>query len=142
MARPSKLTPELAEKIANYISTGNYASVVCGLVGIGETTYYNWLEKGSKSKSGKYREFWESIKKAEAAREAKWIKDIDGDPSWQSKAWLLERRYPERWGKKDIVKHQGDNENPITYTVKFVDGHPDSDHREVREVSEPDPEKN
>lgn len=142
MARPSKLTPELAEKIANYISTGNYASVVCGLVGIGETTYYNWLEKGSKSKSGKYREFWESIKKAEAAREAKWIKDIDGDPSWQSKAWLLERRYPERWGKKDIVKHQGDNENPITYTVKFVDGHPDSDHREVREVPEPDQEKN
>lgn len=142
VGRKTKLTPELAEKIANYISTGNYAVVVCGLVGIGESTYYSWLEKGVKAKSGKYREFLESIKRAEAAREAKWIKDIDGDPSWQSKAWLLERRYPERWGKKDIVKHQGDNENPITYTVKFVDGHPDSDHREVREVSEPDPEKN
>ena len=119
MARPSKLTPELAEKIANYISTGNYASVVCGLVGIGETTYYNWLEKGSKSKSGKYREFWESIKKAEAAREVKWIKDIDGDPSWQSKAWLLERRYPERWGKKEThVVEGGDQKKPIKLQVE------------------------
>lgn len=140
MARPSKLTPELAEKIASYISTGNYASVVCGLVGITETTYYSWLEKGRKAKSGKYLEFLESIKKAEAAREAKWIKDIDGDPSWQSKAWLLERRYSERWGKKDIIKHQGDNENPITYTVKFIDRDPDN--REVREVSQPDPKEN
>jgi transposase len=119
MARPSKLTPDLAEKIANYISTGNYASVVCGLVGITETTYYSWLEKGRKAKSGKYLEFLESIKKAEAAREAKWIKDIDGDPSWQSKAWLLERRYPERWGKKEThVFEGGDKDKPII--LKFL----------------------
>lgn len=119
MARPSKLTPELAEKIANYISTGNYASVVCGLVGVGDSTFYRWLEKGAKAKSGKYREFWEAIKKAESAREAKWIKDIDGDPSWQSKAWLLERRYPERWGKKEThVFEGGDKDKPII--LKFL----------------------
>lgn len=119
MARPSKLTPELAEKIANYISTGNYTSVVCGLVGVGESTFYRWLEKGVKAKSGKYREFWESVKKAEAAREVKWIKDIDSDPSWQSKAWLLERRYPERWGKKEThVFEGGDKDKPII--LKFL----------------------
>lgn len=120
VGRKTKLTPELAEKIANYISTGNYAVVVCGLVGIGESTYYSWLEKGVKAKSGKYREFLELIKRAEAAREAKWIKDIDGDPSWQSKAWLLERRYPERWGKKEThVVEGGDEKKPIRVEVNL-----------------------
>ena len=119
VGRKTKLTPELAEKIANYISTGNYDVVVCNLVGIGVTTYYSWLEKGRKAKSGKFREFLKAVKRAEAAREAKWVKDIDSDPSWQSKAWLLERRYPERWGKKEThVVEGGDKNKPII--LKFL----------------------
>ncbi|HHV62104.1 MAG TPA: hypothetical protein GXX51_05640 [Firmicutes bacterium] len=102
MGRPTRLTPEMADKIANLISTGNYDVVVCGLVGIHPSTYYNWLSKGEKAKSGIYREFFDKVKKAEAAREAKWVKDIEGDPSWQSKAWLLERRYPDRWGRREV----------------------------------------
>lgn len=103
MGRKSRLTPELAERIANLISTGNFTVVVCGLVGISESTFYRWMARGEKATRGVYREFWEQVKKAEAAREAKWVKDIDGDPSWQSKAWLLERRYPERWGRRDTL---------------------------------------
>ncbi|NPV52200.1 MAG: hypothetical protein HPY71_01600 [Firmicutes bacterium] len=102
MGRSTRLTPELADRIANLVSTGNYDVVVCGLVGIGTSTYYRWLAMGEKAKSGIYREFWEKVKKAEAAREAKWVKDIDADPSWQSKAWLLERRYPDRWGRRTV----------------------------------------
>jgi len=139
-----KLTPELIEKIIPSIEAGNYVETVCQAHGVHRTTYYKWIKKGEKAKSGIYRYFFDTVKLAEARAEQKLIEE------WREKLQVsptnykdfLERRYPERWGKKDIVKHQGDNENPITYTVKFVDGHPDSDHREVREVSEPDPEKN
>jgi len=119
MGRKTKLTPELSEKIANYISTGNYDCVVCGLVGIHVSTYYRWLSMGEKAKKGQYKEFYDAIKKAEAAREMKWIRDIDADTSWQSKAWLLERRYPERWGKKEThVFEGGDKNKPII--LKFL----------------------
>ena len=139
-----KLTPELIEKMIPAIEIGNYIETVCQAHGIDKSTYYKWIKKGEKAKSGIYRHFFHSVRNAEARAEARLIEE------WREKLQVsptnykdfLERRYPERWGKKDIVKHQGDNENPITYTVKFVDGHPDPDHREIREVSEPDPEKN
>lgn len=139
-----KLTPELIEKMIPSIEAGNYVETVCQAHGVHRTTYYKWIKKGEKAKSGIYRYFFDTVKLAEARAEQKLIEEwrykLQESPSNYKD--FLERRYPERWGKKDIVKHQGDNENPITYTVKFVDGHPDSDHREVREVSEPDPEKN
>ena len=140
-----KLTPELIEKLIPSIEAGNYIETVCQAHGISRNTYYLWLKKGESAKAKTiYRYFYDMVKDAEARAEQRLIEE------WREKLQVsptnykdfLERRYPERWGKKDIVKHQGDNENPITYTVKFVDGHPDSDHREVREVSEPDPEKN
>jgi len=120
MGRKTKLTPELSEKIANYISTGNYDCVVCGLVGIHVSTYYRWLSMGEKAKKGPYKEFYDAIKKAEAAREMKWIRDIDADTSWQSKAWLLERRYPERWGKRE-AKVLENGEKPFELIVKVVE---------------------
>jgi hypothetical protein len=139
-----KLTPELIEKMIPSIEAGNYVETVCQAHGVHRTTYYKWIKKGEKAKSGIYRYFFDTVKLAEARAEQKLIEEwrykLQESPSNYKD--FLERRYPERWGKKDIVKHQGDNENPITYTVKFVDGHPDSDHREIREVSEPDPEKN
>ena len=139
-----KLTPELIEKMIPSIEAGNYVETVCQAHGVHRTTYYKWIKKGEKAKSGIYRYFFDTVKLAEARAEQKLIEEwrykLQESPSNYKD--FLERRYPERWGKKDIVKHQGDNENPITYTVKFVDGHPDPDHREIREVSEPDPEKN
>ena len=139
-----KLTPELIEKLIPSIEAGNYIETVCQAHGICKATYYGWIKKGEKRKSGIYLDFLNAVRLAEARAEQRlieeWREKLKESPTNYKD--FLERRYPERWGKKDIVKHQGDNENPITYTVKFVDGHPDPDHREIREVSEPDPEKN
>jgi hypothetical protein len=37
------------------------------------------------------------------------------DKSWQSKAWVLERRFPDRWAKKDITINEN-NEKVINFT--------------------------
>ena len=44
--RPSKLTPEVQEKIVTAIRAGNYAQVAAVYAGIGERTFYRWMELG------------------------------------------------------------------------------------------------
>lgn len=45
--RPSKLDKKLADKICRLLERGNPVTVVCDLVGIHSTTYYDWLERGA-----------------------------------------------------------------------------------------------
>ncbi len=46
MARPSKLTPEVSEKIVRAIRAGNYPAVAAAHAGIHAATYYRWMEHG------------------------------------------------------------------------------------------------
>jgi transposase len=119
MGRPSKLTPEVQEKICNAIRAGNYYEAACAYAGIGYSTFRAWIVKGENAKSGKYREFLEAIKKAECEAEvrlvAMWQKHMP--ENWQAIATFLERRYPDRWGRNRLdvnMKHSGDIEVEIT----------------------------
>lgn len=112
--RKSKLTPELQERICNYIENGYTVEQACALSGIGETTYYRWLQTGRKAKTGKYREFWEAVKKAEKIAESKYLAIITraavGDPEkkvkgdWKAAAWYLERRNPQQFARRDFLR--------------------------------------
>ena len=65
--RPSKLTPELQEKILQEIGQhgATYADA-CLVVGIGRTTFQTWKAKGLAAKSGQFRDFRDELEKAEA----------------------------------------------------------------------------
>jgi transposase len=105
-----KLTGDLIERITRLIGDGNYIEVACAAVGIGKTTFYRWLERGEKAETGVYRDFWNAVKKAEAESESKYvgvIRDAANSGTWQAAAWWLERRYPDRWGKKDQMALTG-----------------------------------
>jgi hypothetical protein len=69
------------------------------MTGIGETTYYRWMEMGENARSGKYREFWEAVTRAEAVAEtsalADWRRHFDRD--WRAAKEFLERRFSVRW---------------------------------------------
>jgi transposase len=111
-----KLTADLTEQITKLISEGNYVEVACSAVGIGKTTFYRWLEAGDSAQSGIFRDFWNAIKKAEAEAETKYtgvIKDAANTGNWTAAAWWLERRYPERWGKRDRLEMTGKDGGPI-----------------------------
>ncbi len=110
--RKTILTKELIHKFEVLLSAGNYVVTACGTLGISQSAYYEWLKKGETANDGLYAEFEKAVKKAEHIAEAKWMRDISQDEAWQSKAWLMERRYPERWGKKDnlALSHSGNVE--------------------------------
>lgn len=119
MARPSKLTPEVQKRLVKAIKAGNYYEAACGFAGIHYSTFREWMIKGEKAKSGKFREFYEAIKKAENEAEvrmvAQWQQHMP--ENWQAIATFLERRYPDRWGRNRLdvnMKHSGDIEVEIT----------------------------
>ena len=106
MGRPSKLTPEVQERICQAIRAGNYYEAACAYAGIHYSTFRKWMIKGEKAKSGKYREFFEAVTRAEHEAEvrmvAQWQKHMPED--YRAIRDFLERRYPERWGKRLDVK--------------------------------------
>jgi len=113
MGRPTKLTEELARKIAAYMEAGNYFETACILGGISERCGYNWLKRGEKE-NGLFRQFFQSIKKAECVAENEALAYIQsGFKNWQSKAWFLERRFRDRWSAPSRVEVAGKDGGPI-----------------------------
>jgi len=99
----TKLTPETQEKICNALRAGNHAKVAAEFGGVSESTFYGWLNKGEAANRGIYRKFLESVKKAEADAETVRVARISqaGQSGvWQADAWWLERKFPERWGRR------------------------------------------
>jgi transposase len=104
MARPSKLSPELQERCAALIRAGNTVEVAAEAAGISEATFYAWMARGEQSRASDrpYREFRAAVEQARAEAEATLVTRIAkaaANGSWPAAAWLLERRYSERWAK-------------------------------------------
>jgi hypothetical protein len=125
MARPSKLTDKVCDDIVTHIKAGNYPATAAGMAGIGESTFYQWKKWGRERKSGKFVEFLEKIKKAENFGEALRVKIILESAidkgNWQAAAWYLERRYPDRWGRRNRVEmeHSGRVEKEVKGELKI-----------------------
>lgn len=120
VGRPSKLTPELQKQICDLLTAGNFLETVCDFVGIDKTTAYEWIARGErgwqidigdgKEGSVNYVEFSHAVKKAMSQVEITTVNDVRrGVDNWQSRAWWLERRHPDKWGNrgKSTVEHQG-----------------------------------
>lgn len=119
--RKTKLTDEVCEAICKNIIEGNTVKYSVQKEGLDESTYYKWIKKGEEAKSGKFFQFVQSIKKAKEEAKSELVKDIKahGKKNWQSLAWLLERMYPNEFGRRENVKmeHKGELKTQNTTTV-------------------------
>ena len=148
MARKSKLNEERAQKIIELIEEGAYAAQAARAAGIGERTFYRWLEHGEAAAdsceswdedvqtwndlSDRQRralpdlrpdwfrapdenqyllwQFWQGVKKAEASAELQAVgvvRQAAAEGTWQAASWYLERKFPERWARRDKTVHEG-----------------------------------
>ncbi len=107
MARKSKLTAELIGQIETTLQSHTSIVVTCDLVGISQETFFKWLREGDVANSGLKAEFAETVKKARAMSRVVLVNQISKDPSWQAKAWILERQYPKEFGRRQLVAHAG-----------------------------------
>ncbi|MFY9134057.1 MAG: hypothetical protein WBL79_02815 [Bacillota bacterium] len=113
------MTSEVKARLVQAIEAGNYYEAACGYAGITYTTFRNWMIKGENAKSGTYREFFEAITRAETVAEvrmvAQWQQHMPED--YRAIRDFLERRFPERWGRKDKVQQEisGPDGGPIQW---------------------------
>jgi len=125
MGRPCKLTPEVHQRIVQFLRHGNSQKAAAEASGIHEATLQRWLAEGEASAQSRFREFCEDCKKAQAEFLASMVRVVqrhaygaDGLPStWQAAAWILERRDHANWGKKVSAEHSGPGQKPIEVSV-------------------------
>ena len=103
--QPTKLTAEVQARICAAIAAGSYLEPAAAFAGICEATLHNWLARGERE-PGPYRDFLEAVKKAEAEIELHCVKQIREAirTQWTAAAWLLERKYPGRWGRRQEIE--------------------------------------
>ncbi len=144
--RHTKLTPDLQEKICSFIAEGNYLITACAAVGISKSTFLLWMRKAEDevvAGEGRHLNFMLAVKRAEAEAEVERVARIraageggkiakivtftrkDGtevrEETYQPSQWLadmthLERRHPERWGRKDRTAITIDEQKHVTIT--------------------------
>lgn len=118
MARPTKLTPDLQEKICQAIRAGNYLETAAAYAGISKKTLHEWMRRGRREtervekaegrarvrkKEAPFVEFLHSVEKALAEAEVRDVILIGkaAEVNWQAAAWRLERKFPDRWGRRE-----------------------------------------
>ena len=122
--RPSKFSPTLQLKICTTIADGATYAEAAEAAGIDYTTLLRWKQAGEKAKGGQYYEFCKALKKAEDQSESTLLSRIvkaGTDPKhWQANAWILERRFPHKWGKVDRMEHTGKDGSPLLIKVERI----------------------
>ena len=107
MPRPTKLTPEMSQQIETALQSHVSIKATCDLVGLSEDCFYRWMREGEAASAGPKRKFYEMVKKARAMSRVVLVNQISKDPSWQAKAWILERQYPQEFGRRQLIAHAG-----------------------------------
>lgn len=77
--------------------------------GVARSTFFDWLTLGRQEDSPKiYRDFVRELDEALALFEVDAMGRIAkaGSQEWQADAWRLERRYPERYGRRTRIDGQ------------------------------------
>lgn len=94
--RKSKKTPERVERLLDNLRQGMSQASAITQAGIAKTTFYKWLKEDEQFKT--------EVETAEDFAEAVQIAQIkalgEAKMDWRAYAWLLERRFPDRWSAK------------------------------------------
>lgn len=95
---------ETVQKLLAALTDGNYLQVACRVAGISPQTYYNAKQR-AEAGSEAAKLLMEAVEIAQSQAEADivshWRKAVAAGPQyWAAGATFLERRAPDRWGKR------------------------------------------
>ncbi len=118
--RPTKYTAEVGGRIVAAIQVGVTVEVAAAAAGVHKDTVYDWMKKGARmpprrtppptepdpNRAGKTRPvlttlwyFSDALNKAIAGVEPRLLQAIGQADDWKAKAWILERRHPDRYAR-------------------------------------------
>lgn len=142
MARPTKLTPALRERIAAAVSGGSSYHAAAMSAGVADSTLRAWLARGRAEQStprtarrtqratklrarreAPYVELLESVERAAGRAEVRAAVLITraAETDWRAAAWWLARRDPETFGERLALEHTGEGGGPVELAGLGVD---------------------
>lgn len=117
MPRPTLLNDELVQKAREVVATGASFDAVAARLGVGRRTLFDWLTRGESISEDApeseqlYARFAVAVRQGEADFEATMRDKIVGAEGrkgeWSRFSWMLERRFPSRYGAKQRIEHSG-----------------------------------
>lgn len=122
MARPSKISREIIEKIAESVLHGSSYEAAAAAAGIHYDTLNEWMKKGREQKSGIYREFSEALETANGQCTVNMVRIIQSAAAkgdWKAALEWLKRRRRGEWG--DSVALTDNEGNKFELIVKYAD---------------------
>ena len=128
MPRPTKLTYEIQRRIGKNIALGLPYALAAESAGVTYQTFNTWMNKGKNSTSGKQYQFQKHIQKrnADAAKTClERFNDAAEDGNCQVCMWILERRFPADFGRREYRKINAVSENKnanVDIIIKNGDG--------------------
>ena len=123
-----KLNEDMIAKLTGYVAKGNYFTTACQACGIHKSTAYDWIKIGEtdieQGVSTLFSDLVYAIKRAESVAESE-LASMIRETALEKKEWLpamtfLERRHPERWGRKDRSLIQIEEHKTVTITTVEV----------------------
>ena len=96
-----KCTAEAIREAEKLKKSGMKNKDIAACIGVSERNFYRWV---NEPKTENQRQFGQALKNAEAAfKTSMRMKIIQAsNDSWQAAAWMLERLYPDEYGKKVV----------------------------------------
>ncbi|MEO6835428.1 MAG: hypothetical protein ABI231_05910 [Candidatus Tumulicola sp.] len=101
----------------------------CGLLGVAKSCIYAWVARGREDVAAgrprtNYALFADAFVRARAINEWKLLERIQraGERDWRASAWILERRFPERWSQKASVEVSVDDKAASRAAQAKMDG--------------------
>lgn len=118
MGRPQAYTPERAANIIAAVRKGLPLKLAAAAGGVSYNTFIRWRNEGSNPDGPPhFRQFLNQLRQAEAEAAGRLLALIEksGRTNWQAASWILERRYPDSFGKdaKPPSRPLGEIEMPI-----------------------------
>lgn len=114
------ISEAIAAKLVASLREGNYVPTAAKAAGISRSVFYKWLARGKSNapEDKPYRELRERVEHARAEGEAALVARIANRATadWRAAAWILERQYPERWGRVSVNARgasEEDEEPPV-----------------------------
>lgn len=117
------------QRLNQALSVGAYIEDACVFAGISSRQFRRWRELAENNVEP-YASRWEEIAKSESqaiVRNLFNIQNSANNGSWQASAWILERKYPDKFGRKDSLNvasssNQFDVELYWSDNTRFIEG--------------------
>jgi hypothetical protein len=127
MARPSKLTKEVQQRIGDNIALGLTYRLAVESAGITYKTFNLWMQQGKNSTSGEYSHFYKFIQKCNADAAKRCLERLNEAAKAGNCTvcmWILDRRFSEDFGRRVYRKINAISENinaNVEITVQETD---------------------